>query len=366
VDAPGGPRWSRDEIFESAVDEVRAELVLTRRSAESELANAAGVAELPRVLAALSAGSIDRIRAIKFAEGCIDLTAEQTEVLLDELLPRAARVTATELQERIKRVAIALDPDWARRRYHEAVREQRVIGYLNPDGSATVSGQNLPADDAAAACARVDALADAAKRAGAAAKIDLLRATLFLGLLDGRFHGMPEGTIITELLRQFRKPGAPGAASCADRTAEPASDRPVGVGRGVHLRVGLATLLELDEAPAEIAGLGTVPALVARSIATRQRRSEWRYAIVDEDGRLLFDGITRRRPRNPAGTSKVSGGIVELHVPLALLDPVIASAHPGWANLLADLAEQFAEPAPIKQDPAARFAGRPLRRRQQT
>src|SRR5438874_13653976 len=40
----GGAGWSAEEIFESAVDEIRAELVLTRRSAQTELAIAHQVA----------------------------------------------------------------------------------------------------------------------------------------------------------------------------------------------------------------------------------------------------------------------------------------------------------------------------------
>ena len=215
---PGGARWSTARVFDNGVDEIRAELLLTRRSAGDELANACGVAGVRRVMQALSDGVIDRCRAIEFAEGCIELTEAQTEALLDELLPTAAAVTATELKEKIKQVAIALDPGWAQRRYSLAVREQKVVGYLNQDGSATVSGQNLPADEAAMACARVDALADAAKRAGAKAKIDHLRAQLFLGLLDGRFHGMTEPAIIAELLRQFPKP--------AEQVDEPAPESP--------------------------------------------------------------------------------------------------------------------------------------------
>jgi hypothetical protein len=196
---------------------------LTRRAASVELTNADGVAGLPRVMQALSDGVIDRRRALEFMDGCLDLTGAQTGVLLDELLPEAAAVTATELKEKIKRVAIALDPEWARRRYTQAIREQKVVGYLNQDGSATVSGQNLPADEAAMACARVDALADAAKRAGAKAKIDHLRAQLFLGLLDGRFHGMPEPAIIAELVRKFPKqPEQP--APVEEPATEPVSE----------------------------------------------------------------------------------------------------------------------------------------------
>ena len=48
-----------------------------------------------------------------------------------------------------------------------------------------------------------------------------------------------------------------------------------------------------------------------------------------------------------------------------LLDPFFADEHPGWGPLIRDLAAQYAAQAPIVQDPAARFAGRPLRRHSQ-
>ena len=84
-----------------------------------------------------------------------------------------------------------------------------------------MAGQNLPADAAAYACARVDALADAAKRAGAAAKIDHLRADVFLGLLDGTFHGLSQPAITAELVRRYPKPtDQSGQAVPADRLAE--------------------------------------------------------------------------------------------------------------------------------------------------
>ena len=351
----GAAAWTPEQVFESAVDEIRAELRLTRRAARRELTRAEAVAALPRVAAALAAGALDRGRAIVLADGCLDLTEAQTATLLDEVLPDAAAVTAPGLADRVRRVAIALDPDWAERRYRQALEERRVIGYLHPDGSATVSGQYLPAGQAAAACARVDALAGAAKRAGAAAKLDHLRAELFLGLLDGRFHDMTEVAITDALLQQF-----PSAAehSC---TAEE------GAWRGVELRVGLGTLLGRDEQPGEIAGWGAVTASVARDIAARQRTAEWRYAIVDDDGELLFDGITRHRPtRGESDQPQAVGGIVELHVPLTLLtDGELAARHPDWSGVLADLAGQYDRRRPIDQDPAARFAGRRLRRRSQ-
>jgi hypothetical protein len=366
---PGGAGWTPEQIFDSAVDEVRAELRLTRRAARRELEHADAVTALPQVAQALAAGVIDRARAIVLADGCLDLTEAQQAKLLDELLPEAAAVTATGLAERVRRVAIALDPGWAERRYRAAVRERRLIGYLNHDGSATVSGQYLPADQAAAACARVDLLAAAAKRAGSAARIDHLRAELFMGLLGGRFHGMTESAIAAELLQQFPPHDAAeeSTSECDAVADENDTDISSSARRGVELRVGLGTLLGLDEQPGEIAGWGPVTSAVAREIAARQRRSEWRFAILDENGELLFDGLTRRRPgtAEPA-QQQAEGGIVELHVPLTLLsDSRVVGRYPAWAGVLADLAAQYARQRPIEQDPAARFPGRPLRRHSQ-
>jgi hypothetical protein len=63
-------------------------------------------------------------------------------------------------------MAIAIDPDWARRRYEQALTERKVVGYRNADGSANLSGYNLPVERVAAAGGHIDALAKAAKHAG--------------------------------------------------------------------------------------------------------------------------------------------------------------------------------------------------------
>jgi len=78
------------------------------------------VVALRPVALALSAGVIDRTRALVLADGCWDLTEAQTNELLSEVLPKAAQVTATALAEQVRRVAVALDPGWAERRYKEA------------------------------------------------------------------------------------------------------------------------------------------------------------------------------------------------------------------------------------------------------
>lgn len=59
--------------------------------------------------------------------------------------------------------------------------DRKVVGYRNPDGSANLSGCNLPVHRVAAASGHIDVLAKAAKRAGNGRPIDHIRADLFLG-----------------------------------------------------------------------------------------------------------------------------------------------------------------------------------------
>ena len=286
-----------------------------------------------------------------------------------------------------------------------------MIGYLDEDGTATVTGRRLPADQAAAACARIEDLAKAAKRSGHPGRIGALRATIYLGLLDGRWAQLTREQIIADLLARATRedtpedadlpdpsdgssaaddaPAAEPAAADDDTAAAPSaaqdhagSERfaeqvPGGLRVGVELRAGLSALLGRDRHPGEIPGWGPVTAETARTLATAQRDAEWRYAITGPDGQLLLAGITRHRPAvaHTAVHDTVRGGIVELHVPAALLTEL--AAHPEtcgrWAAVVADLAAQYrarhshgstkdGAPSRHGQDPAARFAGVVLRR----
>ncbi len=282
-----------------------------------------------------------------------------------------------------------------------------MIGYLDEDGTATVTGRRLPADQAAAACARIEDLAKAAKRAGHPERIGPLRASIYLGLLDGRWARLTRDQIIADLLDQVTaddtaQDPTPGGASddtpAAEAPAGPDDGHSAGSAEqpatgqrvGVELRVGLSTLLGRDRRPGEIPGWGPVTAETARTIAAARHDAEWRYAITCPDGRLLLAGITRRRPAIPEGTgSRGTGtglpaaavapgrrGIVELHIPATLLTELAAPAKEcgtwQWATVITDLAAQYRAHHAHRardgagrageQDPAARFAGTVLRR----
>jgi hypothetical protein len=324
------------------------------------------------------------------------------------------------------------------------VQERGVVLHLDRNGTATLSGEGLPPDEAAAAAARLDRLAEAAKRAGHPGRLPQINADLYLGMLTGSFHGLTEAEILARLLAHPRPeddldtdadldagldivgvgtesdgergaeasgldeardagsgceahaddvsgnrsglgrdagsadekhvgpavrsavdsstssdPGGAGARWCGER---------VGVREGVEIRVGLATLLGLDERPGEIPGLGPVDAVVARRVVGAQRRgAEWIFAVADADGYLLLAGPLRRRPRHgdPPGVGppgRVHGGLVELHLTLAELQRF--GADPGalgeWAGVFAEIADRWAERhrlwRRLSRDPGARFA----------
>jgi hypothetical protein len=224
------PRMAAPDEF--SADEIRGALSWTRTAANTQLTLAWDLhTRLPRVFKALDAGLIDVPKAKVFSEWTQGLTDDQAQQICDRLLPHAPALTTGQLTERIKKMAIAIDPDWARRKYEQAVRDRKVVGYRNEDGTANVCGYNLPADRAAAACAHIDALARKAKHAGDGRPIDHIRADLYLAMLDGTYTGHNEQHISTRLL--------PGPPTIRRRPAPMAG--PVRRGAAAHTRPAIRT-----------------------------------------------------------------------------------------------------------------------------
>jgi hypothetical protein len=137
----------------------------------------------------------------------------------------------------------------------------------------------------------------------------------------------------------------------------------------VEVRVGLSTLLGLDDHPAELAGWGPIDGENARLLVARQRGAEWRFAVLDEDGYLLLGGLTRQRPISDRRTrERCRGGVVEIHVRAAMLTGLgrRAGLPPGWSPVVADIIRRYAERESVLHklcnDPRARFPGTGLRR----
>jgi Domain of unknown function (DUF222)/HNH endonuclease len=187
------------------------------------------------------------------------LEAEVRVRVVEEVMEKAAGHTTGQLAASLRRLAISVDPDSAKKRYQEAVEERRLTSEANPDGTANLYGLSLPAAEAQAAIRRINRLARSARHGDDPRTIDQLRADIFLDLLHGR----------------ARKQGG---------------DKGV-----VDITVDLATLAGLSETPGELNGYGPVIADVARQIARDQATSTHRVTVTDH-GEPVWTGTTRRRP----------------------------------------------------------------------
>ena len=190
VTVDGGGRPAR--VPDDAAAEVSLGLVMSRCNAEWWLDLAITLRwRLAATGAALAAGTIDLPRARLIAEATALLAEQDARTVEDQILPRAGELTSAGLRAALRRAVIAVDPDGAERRRQQSEARAKVCLYPDEDGTAALAGYQLPGIGAAAAMARISALARALKASGAGGGIDLLRAQVFLGLLCGTLPLIP-------------------------------------------------------------------------------------------------------------------------------------------------------------------------------
>src|SRR5688572_24929460 len=233
---PGAVARAADDV-EWASHEIAAGLTWTPTAADRELAFALVLRELPLVFAALQRGEIDRGKAKVFADhldpGRGELTPAQIRKLCERFVPLAPRLTTAQLSRRLLRAIVAIDPGFHRRRYRRGVQERGVVLHLDRNGTAVLSGEGLPPDEAAAAAARLDRLAEAAKRAGHPGRLTQIAADLYLGMLDGTFYGLTEAQILAHLLAHPRPEDTddnPDTDTDTDRDADTERDADTDLG----------------------------------------------------------------------------------------------------------------------------------------
>lgn len=168
--------------------------------------------------AALAGGLIDLSRARAIAEATSVLDDDAARAVEQKVLPTAGHQTIAQLRAVLRRAVIAADPDGAEQRRKEAERRARVMLYPDEEGTAGLAGQSLPAIHAAAAMARIKAIARAWKASGAGGGTDLLQAQVFLGLLCGTLPYIPPAE------------GAPPDEPPSEDGIGPAGEGPAGEG----------------------------------------------------------------------------------------------------------------------------------------
>lgn len=262
----GGPRSPVErgtDAIEYASDEIAAALTLTRRSADNELESALSLTgQLVRVWRALQDGQIDMRKARTFVTQLDHLRSEIIDAVLDRVLDDAGNMTTGQLRARVSRLVMELDPEGVEIGHRAGLEDRKVTTHANPDATASVVISSVPPDDAARAVDRVNRIAWSLKTGAEPRTLDQLRADVAIDLLMGR-------------------------TASADTACSAG---------GVVLKVDLATLAELSNAPGDLAGYGPVLADVARKTARETVDGKWSFVVTDEEGRFLKTGLTGRRP----------------------------------------------------------------------
>jgi hypothetical protein len=370
---PAPDKYSRDEL--------RPALGLSTAAAGQVMDLAWVVCRrLPELHAAMAAGELDETRAWAIGHWTEQLSDEHAHLICADVLPHCFlsaenQWTAGKLIAAVKKLAIALDPDWAERTYAEAVRKRRVVAWRNPDGSADLAGQQLGVDEVAAAVGRVKGLAARIKAAGDPRPIDTVRADLFLGLLDGRWETLTADQIVADYVSTLPvvKPTAPepgpepapgtgpekrpetersplaGDPEWAIQAAAAASARQ-SPRIGVQLSIRLSTLLGRDRLPAELAGWGPFDATHARRLAQGLSHGQWRWACTDDQGRVEHSGLCYRRPDQWRPRKGWSKGVLDIvfhrdDLDDALEDP---TTPPAWRPVLIALAHDLRRAADLR------------------
>jgi len=224
--------------------------------------------------------------------------------------------TTGELRAKVARAVMAADPSAADRQRAKSEAERRVTLRDDGQGTATLTGWNLPAAPALAAANRLNALARAFKADGDKRRLDAIRADVFLALLLGLLPtsaiassdtaaiAVHDGGVDVDLddvcgteIRPWYEEND-GSEGDAER---PVWDAEVARGAGnqvgtVQLTVPLTTYLGLADQPGEVAGYGPILADTARTLAENADAARWCVTVTDEQGQAIAHGETAYRP----------------------------------------------------------------------
>ena len=191
-DTPPGA-GSHGDLPDAWTPSLRHELALALSCSAQSAETTAGLAwelqaRLPGIGALLNDGTLayGKARAVietfRYLSDADAATAE--ELILDQL----AGKTYPQVLRLAEQAALTVDPDLAARRREQAQkRDARVILFREQQGTAGLSGRDLPPDEALAAMASVNARAQQYEDSAAFGdtQMDVLRACAYLDLLNG-------------------------------------------------------------------------------------------------------------------------------------------------------------------------------------
>ncbi|MCW2569298.1 MAG: hypothetical protein JWN54_3395 [Mycobacterium sp.] len=288
------PPARSSSIDEFAADEIGAALTLSRGTAGHRIAFAVGLTELPQTCAALARGRIGLGVAHRIVDGLQVLPATEARAVELDVLRDAEGRTPGQVQARLARSVLAVDPAAAAKRHARAVADRRVLLSAQPDGMAFLSAL-IRADDAAAVMAVLRDQAREAKTPGDARTHDQRMADVFVDLHTERLRGIVPACGQAGGAAGHGVAAGRGGCTCTGAARATRTRRSRGE-PAVRVVVAATTLLGLDDAPGELAGHGPIPADLAREIAA-DPTGTWQRILTDPvSGALLDVGRTSYTP----------------------------------------------------------------------
>ncbi len=249
-------------------EEVACALRVAPSTAARRLGEAAVSVRLPGVLAGLSTGYLSAYHVQALTRGVLGLDAELAAAVAAQVLPDAPEQNYGAFCRSLERAMLNLAPAVEDDRRELALSERRVT--FRPELPGTTSMYAvLPDEDAAAIRTLLRQAAAAAETTG-----------------DTRTVEQRQGDSLVDLLLR---------ADCGSGPSNTQVYGPVLRHPLIQVSVALSTLLGLDEQPRDLAGVGPIPAELARRLAD-DPTGTWRRLITDPTGQLIDYGRTRYRP----------------------------------------------------------------------
>ncbi|MFE6613668.1 DUF222 domain-containing protein [Amycolatopsis sp. NPDC057786] len=214
---------------------------------------------LPRTLGLMDQGKLGGFGAMKVATATSWLSDDDARAVDAVLEDRIADKNPDQVRKAANHAANTIDPEGADRRASRDRDGRRLTLRHGETGVASIEVEDAPVEKAAAAYQRIDRAARALKTGGEARTLDQLRADVALDLLLG------------------------GQGGGSERSE-------------VFLYMDLFTYLGLNDEPAELAGHGSLPAGLARHIATGPNTVLRRIVTDPLSGQVLDLGRDRYRP----------------------------------------------------------------------
>lgn len=353
-------------IAREAVQELALALTLTKYGAENQAQLAKNLQDrLPATFAKMTTGALDAARIKVIAEATSLMDPETAGRIDQAIADKAAGMTTGKLRDELRRLEIKTDPESAEKRRQRAERRARIRLYPDSDFTAALCGESLPADLAAAAFARIAAIAAAWKAAGARESNGLLQAKVFLGLLLGSLRFVPPpqeeegpgGEEPRDDGPESDEPGGDGprddgkdgptdeepdgwppvpgtAAAKAPGCAGLPGDLTIKPGR-LKLTAAWRTAAGTGSEPGQLSWLGPItPAQTARLVAAAANDPTVRWTVVVTDDEGLATAVTTIKPKSAAGpVTPGMIGEVTIAIPASLAEKCLSE---GWGRAVMD------------------------------